>query len=44
MARTTGWRHHSVRGLLAGGFKKKMGLTITSAKLADGERVYKIID
>ena len=38
----TGWLQHTVRGTFAGALKKKLGLTITSDKLAGGERVYRI--
>jgi len=36
----TGWQAHTVRGTLAGAFKKKLGLTITSAKPQGGVRTY----
>lgn len=39
---TTGWQAHTVRGTFAGALKKKLGLTIVSAKDATGERVYRI--
>lgn len=39
---TTGWQAHTVRGTFAGAFKKKLGLTITSEKPEDGERIYRI--
>ena len=39
---TTGWQAHTVRGTLAGAFKKKLGLTIVSDKAQGGERVYRI--
>lgn len=38
----TDWQAHTVRGTLAGAFKKKLGLTITSTKEVGGERVYRI--
>ena len=34
------WQSHTVRGTLAGAFKKKLGLTITSTKDAGAERIY----
>ena len=40
MVEATGWLSHTCRGALAGTLKKKLGLTIASAKLANGERVY----
>ncbi len=36
----TGWQAHTVRGTFAGAFKKKLGLTITSAKPQGGVRTY----
>ena len=38
----TDWQAHTVRGMFAGTLKRKLGLTITSEKTADGERVYRI--
>ena len=40
----TGWQAHTVRGTFAGAFKKKLGLTITSAKPDGGERCYHVMD
>jgi hypothetical protein len=37
-----GWQAHSVRGAMSGTLKKKQGLTITSDKAQDGQRVYRI--
>ena len=39
----TGWQSHTVRGTLAGTFKKKLGLEITSTKDTGAERVYKVV-
>ena len=36
------WQAHTVRGTLAGAFKKKLGLTITSTKDAGADRCYRI--
>jgi hypothetical protein len=41
MAKATGWQAHSVRGVISGVFKKKLGLHIVSAKEARG-RVYRM--
>ena len=38
----TGWASHTVRGFFAGALKKKLGLTVTSEKVAGGERTYRI--
>jgi len=38
----TGWLAHSVRGLISGGLKKKLGLPVTSAKEAGRGSVYRI--
>ena len=38
----TGWQQHTCRGTLAGTLKKRLGLTITSAKEVGGQRVYRI--
>ena len=37
-----GWRAHTVRGAMAGALKRKLGLTITSAKVEHRGRVYRI--
>ncbi len=42
MCALTGWQAHTVRGALAGSFKKKLGLVITSSKDAGGERTYRL--
>ena len=42
LMKATGWQAHSVRGFLSGTVGKKLGLAITSAKGADGERNYSI--
>jgi len=38
----TNWQAHTVRGTLAGAFKKKLGLTITSTKDVGSDRIYRI--
>jgi len=38
----TGWQPHSIRGFISGTLKKRMGLTVTSDKPANGERRYRI--
>jgi hypothetical protein len=42
LMKATGWQPHSVRGFLSGAIRKKMGMTVTSAKADDGERAYSI--
>ncbi len=42
LMKATGWQPHSVRGFLSGTIGKKMGLTVTSMKGEDGERIYSI--
>ena len=42
MVEATGWQSHTVRGTLAGALKKKLGLTIVSAKTDGPERTYRI--
>jgi hypothetical protein len=41
MAAATGWQHHSVRGAMSGGLKKKLGYEIASEKTEAG-RVYRL--
>ncbi len=38
----TGWRSHTVRGAIAGALKKKLGLAVTSEKVAGRGRIYRI--
>ncbi len=42
MMQATDWQQHSVRGFLAGMVKKKLGFSLTSSKLDDGVRRYRI--
>lgn len=39
----TGWQPHSVRGAISGLLRKRLGLTVTHARNADGERVYRMV-
>src|SRR5262252_7204477 len=43
VASVTGWQRHTVRGLFSGSLKKKLGLTLASAKEERG-RVYRIAE
>ncbi len=38
----TGWQAHSVRGAISGTLKKKLGLIVTSERVGNGSRVYRI--
>jgi len=40
-ANALGWQPHSVRGVISGVLKKRLGLTVTSTE-AEGGRVYRI--
>ena len=42
LLKATGWQAHSLRGFLSGTVGKKMGLSLTSTKGEDGERVYSL--
>ena len=41
IATATGWQNHSVRGVMSGALKKRLGLTITSKQEKRG-RVYRV--
>jgi hypothetical protein len=43
LAQALGWQKHSVRGAIAGGLKKNLGLEVSSEKATEG-RVYRIVD
>ena len=40
--KVTGWQPHSVRGAISGALNKKLGLAVTSDKVEDRGRVYRI--
>lgn len=42
LIKATGWQPHSVRGFLSGTVAKRMGLTVTSVKNEEGDRVYSV--
>ena len=43
IAKALDWQPHSVRGAISGSLKKKLGLTVLADKVADGDRVYRIV-
>jgi len=44
ITKATKWQKHTARGVMSGALKKRLGLTITSEKLDDRGRVYRIED
>ena len=42
LTKATKWQQHSVRGAISGTLKKKLGLDVTSEKVEDRGRVYRI--
>jgi hypothetical protein len=42
MSAATGWQSHTVRGVIAGVLKKKLGLEVTSERVEGRGRVYKL--
>jgi len=42
MVEATGWQPHSVRGALSGVIGKKLGLKVTSEKVPDRGRIYRV--
>ena len=42
IAEASGWLSHTIRGMIAGSLKKKLGLNIASTKDDERERVYKL--
>ena len=44
IAAATGWQRHTVRGLISGTLKKKLGLALVAEKRGDGARVYRITE
>ena len=44
LATATGWQSHSVRGVMSGTLKKKLGFAIASEKVEERGRIYRIAD
>ncbi|MCW3784229.1 DUF3489 domain-containing protein [Defluviimonas salinarum] len=42
IAEATGWQAHTVRGAISGALKKKLGLPVTSEKVEERGRVYRM--
>ena len=42
LMKATSWQAHTVRGFISGVLGRKMGLTVTSTKVEDGERRYSL--
>jgi len=42
LMKATAWQAHSVRGFLSGTVSKKLGMTVISTKVDDGERTYSV--
>ena len=43
MMTLTGWQAHTVRGMLSGSLRKRLGLNV-QAKVSEGLRVYRIVE
>jgi len=43
ITKATKWQSHTARGAMSGALKKRLGLTISSEKIASRGRVYKIV-
>jgi hypothetical protein len=43
MMSLTGWQPHSVRGVISGVLRKRLGLTVSSEVQESGSRVYRIV-
>ncbi len=42
LAKATGWQRHTVRGVISGALKKKLGLTVRTEKAEGKDRVYRL--
>jgi hypothetical protein len=43
MTSLTGWQPHSVRGVISGVLRKRLGLNVTSEVQDSGSRIYRIV-
>jgi hypothetical protein len=43
LVEATGWQPHSVRGLISGALKKRLGLKVKASDSSAGQRVYRIV-
>ncbi len=43
MMKLTGWQSHTVRGMLSGSLRKRLGLTVQH-QMEEGVRVYRIAE
>lgn len=44
MMEATGWKDHTVRGMMSGALKKGLNLNIKTTKNKDGDLVYRIVE
>ena len=42
LAKAAGWQRHTVRGVLSGALKKRLGLAVTSEKAEGRDRIYRL--
>jgi hypothetical protein len=42
LVKATGWQRHTVRGVISGALKKKLGLAVASEKAEGEDRVYRL--
>ena len=42
LAKATGWQRHTVRGVISGALKKKLGLAVISEKAEGEDRIYRL--
>lgn len=42
ISKVTGWQHHSIRGVISGVLRKRLGLSVVSMKNEEHGRIYRI--